>query len=211
MKRQEKLLIILGIIFISFNLRAPITAVGSVVDMIQTDYMLSSGMAGFITTLPLLAFAIVSPFVTRVSNKLGYGKTMTLGLVLILIGELIRSYTNVSGLFIGTAFLGIGIAIGNVLIPGIIKLKFPNKIGLMTSLYTSGMFLFAAVGAGVSVPIAKGLNLGWKNSLASWFVLTFITLLIWLPQLKTKKKEPIKNISTNSTKSQSIWKSHIAW
>lgn len=69
MTRKEKTLIILGIIFISFNLRAPITAVGSVVEMIKSEYNLTSGMAGFITTLPLIAFAIVSPFVSRISQN----------------------------------------------------------------------------------------------------------------------------------------------
>ena len=211
MNRKEKIVLILGIIVISFNLRAPITAVGSVVELIQTDYLLSSGMAGFITTLPLLAFALVSPFVAKISQKLKYGKTMTLGLLLILIGELVRSYTNIAGLFIGTIFLGIGIAIGNVLIPSIIKLKFPTKIGVVTSIYTSSMCLFAAVGAGVSMPLAKGLQLGWKNSLASGYILTILTLLIWLPQLKVKDESLVPILTKKVNPSQSIWKSLIAW
>ncbi|MEG0496539.1 MAG: hypothetical protein RR439_03120 [Carnobacterium sp.] len=140
MNKKEKQLLILGIVFISFNLRAPITSVGSIVEMIRTDYLLSNGMAGFITTLPLLAFAFVSPFVSKISGKFTYGKTMFLGLVLILFGELIRSYTTILGLFIGTTCIGIGIAIGNVLIPSIINLKFPNKLGLVANMYTSGMF-----------------------------------------------------------------------
>ena len=211
MNRKEKIVLILGIIVISFNLRAPITAVGSVVELIQTDYLLSSGMAGFITTLPLLAFALVSPFVAKISQKLKYGKTMTLGLLLILIGELVRSSTNIAGLFIGTIFLGIGIAIGNVLIPSIIKLKFPTKIGVVTSIYTSSMCLFAAVGAGVSMPLAKGLQLGWKNSLASGYILTILTLLIWLPQLKVKDESLVPILTKKVNPSQSIWKSLIAW
>lgn len=214
MNKKERLLIILGIIFISFNLRAPITAVGSVVKLIKAEYLLSSGMAGFITTVPLLAFAIVSPFVSNVSKKIAYGKTMGIGLILIMIGELIRSYTNNIGLFIGTIFIGVGIAIGNVLIPSIIKQKFKDKVGTMTSIYTSSMCIFAAVGAGVSIPIAEGLGLGWKNSLASWFILTVITFIIWLPQLKVKNTEDVKikkDEKVEEVKSISIWKSKTAW
>lgn len=215
MKKQEKALIILGIIFISFNLRAPITAVGSLVDMIKEEYMLSGAMAGLITTLPLIAFAIISPFVASFSHKWGYGKTMGLGLVLILIGELVRSYTNIWGLFIGTAFLGIGIALGNVLMPSIIKLKFPTRVGLVTSIYTSSMLIFAALGAGISVPLAKGLNLGWRNALASWFILTVITCIIWLPQLKVKGNGNLNKLGSDNIRSKSgskpIWKSPLAW
>lgn len=209
MKKKDAFLIILGILFISFNLRAPITAVGSIVEMIQTEYALSNAAAGFITTLPLIAFAVVSPFVASLSSKIGHSKTMLLGLIFILAGEVIRSYTGAIGLFAGTAVIGVGIAIGNVIIPAIIKLYFSAKVGAVTSIYTSGMCIFAAVGAGVSVPLAKGMNLGWKNALAFWFILTAITILIWLPQVV--KKSVHTSAAQKTCGSTSIWKSNLAW
>ena len=208
MKKKDAVLAILGILFISFNLRAPITAVGSIVEMIQAEYSLSNTAAGFITTLPLLAFAVVSPFVAGIFEKIGHAKTMLIGLVLILAGELIRSYAGVVGLFAGTAIIGTGIAIGNVIIPAIIKLYFSHRLGTVTSIYTSGMCIYAAVGAGISVPLAKGLELGWKNSLASWFILTVITLIIWLPQFKVKNEA---QTSAKVKSHNSIWKSGLAW
>ena len=140
---------------------------------------------------------------------------MMIGLVLILIGEFVRSYAGVVGLFAGTAIIGIGIAIGNVIIPAIIKLHFSDKVGLITSIYTSGMCIFAAVGAGISIPLAKGLDLGWHHALSSWFILTIITICIWLPQV-IKKKTPNNQIKVEKTveqtkKSKSIWSSGLAW
>ena len=209
MKKSKSFMILLGILFISFNLRAPITAVGSVVEMIQNEYQLSNAVAGFITTLPLIAFAVVSPFVSTLSGKIGHAKTMMLGLILILGGEVCRSYTGALGLFIGTAIIGVGIAIGNVIIPGIIKLYFSEKVGFVTSIYTSGMCIFAAVGAGVSVPLAKGMNLGWKNTLCVWFFLTLVTIVIWLPQIREKAQT--SSGSKGKTNGPSIWKSPLAW
>lgn len=212
MKKKATTLILLGIIFISFNLRAPITAVGSLIEMIKAEYLLSSGMAGFITTLPLLAFGLISPFVAKFSYRWGYGKIMGLGLILIFIGELVRSYTTLWGLFIGTALLGIGIAFGNVLIPSIIKLGFPQGVGLITSLYTSSMLIFAAIGAGISIPLASGLNLGWRNSLAAWSILALVTFLIWLPQLKVRGSADLSVEPTElEGQAPSIWKSPLAW
>lgn len=206
MNKKEKIIAILGILFISFNLRAPITAVGSIVDMIQSDYALSSASAGFITTLPLVAFAIVSPFVAKLSQKCGHATTMMSGLLFILIGILCRSYLGIYGLFIGTAIIGVGIAIGNVIIPAIIKKHFSNRIGLVTSIYTSGMCIFAAVGAGVSVPLAKGVHIGWKNSLAVWFVLAVVTIFIWSSQTRLERanKRETKAAMT-ATSDQSIY------
>ena len=214
MKTSEAVLVVLGILFISFNLRAPITAVGSIVEMIQTEYSLSNAVAGFITTIPLVVFAVVSPFVAKISAKLGHSLTMMFGLIFILIGEFVRSYAGVVGLFAGTAIIGIGIAIGNVIIPAIIKLHFSDKVGLITSIYTSGMCIFAAVGAGISIPLAKGMDLGWHHALSSWFILTILTICIWLPQV-IKKKTPVATVNQQNNepikKSKSIWRSGLAW
>lgn len=214
MKESRRVWIIIGIIFISFNLRAPITAVGSLVDLIKDDINLSNSMAGFITTVPLIVFAILSPFVSRLSTRFGYGTSMFFGLIFILLGEIIRSYTNIYGLFLGTAVIGLGIAIGNVLIPSIIKLKFPREIGRMTSIYTTSLVVSAAVGAGISIPLATGLNLGWRNALAVWGLLALVSILIWIPQLKEQKEDGDTSPSIKKEKiesSSSIWKSSLAW
>ena len=200
---------VIGILFLSFNLRAPITAVGSIIELIQHDYGLSNAMAGFITTLPLLAFALVSPFVAWFSERLGHARMMLGGLVLILIGEGVRSYTGVTGLYLGTAVMGVGIAIGNVVIPALIKLKFADRVGPVTSVYTSGMCIFAAVGAGISVPLAEGLHLGWQHALAAWFVLTLATVAIWMPQVLPNPHHAGR--PRNTHRSVSIWKSGLAW
>jgi MFS transporter, CP family, cyanate transporter len=212
MKFNSHLFIVfIGIIFVSFNLRAPITSVGPIINLIQDEYLLSNSMAGFITTLPLLAFAIFSPFVAKMNHKFGHGLTMLGGLVLIIIGELIRSYTDVYGLFIGTMFIGLGIAIGNVLIPSVIKHKFKKNVGNIISIYITSMCISAAFGAGISIPATN--ILGWSSSLSMWIVLAFIALLIWLPQLK--KSEEYNNSDDLAIekvlKSKSIWKSPLAW
>ena len=204
-------MIFLGITFVSFNLRVPITSVGPITNLIQAVYSLTNSMAGFITTLPLLAFSIFSPFVSKISHKFGYGLTMLGGLILIILGELIRSYTDVYGLFIGTMFIGLGIAIGNVLIPSVIKHKFKKNVGSIISIYITSMCIFAALGAGISIPATD--ILGWNTSLAMWVVLAFIALLIWLPQLK--KSEEYNNSDDLAIekiiKSKTIWKSPLAW
>lgn len=209
MTKRDSLIILIGILFISFNLRAPITAVGSIIELIQAEYALSNAAAGFITTLPLLAFSVVSPFVANISSKIGHAKTMMMGLLFILIGEVVRSYTGVVGLFIGTAVIGIGIAIGNVIIPAIIKRYFSEKIGVITSIYTSGMCIFAAVGAGISVPLAEGIDLGWKNALFAWFILTLVTIFIWTPQVAKGQAE--ERTAPKHEHKSSIWKSKLAW
>lgn len=179
--KKQNMLLISAIIFIAFNLRAAITGVGSLLAILQEALQLSSGAAGFITTIPLLAFAAVSPLVSRTAAKLGEGITIAAALVIMIAGLLVRSYLGAAGLFAGTALAGIGVAFGNVLLPSIIKGCFPEKEAMLTGVYTASMSFFASVAAGVSIPLANAF--GWNHSMAVWVILAAVTLLIWLPFL----------------------------
>lgn len=190
--------------FIGFNLRAALTGVGPLVSMIQSDLHLSSGATGFITTIPLLAFAAMSLLVSKISAKLGEGKTILLSFFIMAAGLLVRSYLGTAGLFLGTVLAGVGIAFGNVLLPVIIKGKFPEKAAALTSVYTASMGLFASISAAISAPLA--LHVGWRNSMAVWVILVVIGILFWLPFVSMKMKQEhgdaVKGLFKNSI---AIW------
>ncbi|MGO4887636.1 CynX/NimT family MFS transporter [Anaerobacillus sp. MEB173] len=204
-----KLLFILGIIFVSFNLRPSITAVGPLIGSITLDLHISNTSAGLLTTLPLLAFAIVSPIAPKIGKSLGNETTIFLALIILTVGIFIRSAGFISSLFIGTALLGISIAIVNVLLPGIIKQRFPLKIGILTAVYTTSMGIMAALASGFSIPLATNMGLGWQKSLSFWAILATLTLLVWLPQLQ-KSFHRVELPIVKSVK-RSIWRSAIAW
>ena len=193
--------LLIAIIFISFNLRAPITSIGSLAGLIHDELHVTNGFIGFVTTLPLLAFSFCSPFVFKISDKFGMGVTIAGSILATILGGTIRSFTGIIGLVVGTALIGIGIAIGNVLIPSIVKLKFPNKIGMLTSLYITFQGLFAAIGAGISYPLAVNYQLGWKYSLFIWVIVATIALFMWIPQIGIKIDSP-NNFSTDPHKNE---------
>lgn len=183
-RAQIEWFILVGIVFITLNLRGPITGVGPIIEIIKEQYQLSNSLAGFITTLPLLAFAIFSPIVARFR----YVTMMLYGLIFIALGELIRSYSGEIGLFAGTLIMGVGIAIANVLLPSIIKSKFPKTFGKIMSIYSLVLVISAAIGAGISVPLALSLHLGWKNTLAIWAIVAVVAIIFWLPHLKGRRR-----------------------
>lgn len=185
---RNRLLLLIAIVMICFALRAPITAIGSLAGLIHDDLGVSNGFIGFITTLPLIAFAACSPFVFRVSDRFGIGRIMMAGLIAITAGGILRAYTGVAGLLVGTALIGIGISVGNVLIPSIVKLKFPEKIGVVTSIYMAAMTLLASIGAGASYPLAEA-GLGWKSSSAVWAGVALLAAVAWFPQRKLSSAE----------------------
>ncbi|WP_235615761.1 CynX/NimT family MFS transporter [Brevibacillus reuszeri] len=203
------MLIIAGIILITFTMRSPITSVGPLVGSIRADLGLSNGMSGLLTTVPLLAFALLSPLAPSIGHRLGTERTLFAGLITVLMGILLRSTGFVFTLFVGTAFIGAGIAICNVLIPGLVKQRFPQKAGLLTSVYTTTMSMCAAIASGVSIPLAQGANLGWQGSLGFWAIVVIIAISVWLPQLRAAGKTSAA--TKVNTPKKGLWRSALAW
>jgi CP family cyanate transporter-like MFS transporter len=215
MSKKRNVMFILAIILAGCVMRAPITAVGTLVSMIREDLNVSASAAGMITTIPLIAFAVVSPFVGKISAKIGFVRAMLCGLCIIFVGALIRSYCGTAGLFIGTALMGIGISFGNVLIPTVIKWKAPDRVGEFTGIYVVALAIFSGIAAAVSVPLAQT-SFGWKNTLSVWMVMIAAAILVWSLQ-KDAREEPDVNesqkvdVSEEDRKEISVYKSHMAW
>ncbi|MCM3651774.1 CynX/NimT family MFS transporter [Metabacillus litoralis] len=203
-------LLIAGIVLVAFNLRPAITSLGPLVGMIQEDVGLAHWSAGLLMSLPLLAFAIMSPVVPKLANRLTNELLLVVGLCILLIGIGIRSISMVFFLFTGTLFIGIGIAVGNVLLPAIVKDKFPKKFSLMTSVYSTSMGVVASLASGVSVPLANGLNLGWQGALLVWGVPAVMAILIWVYLLKYNQGNQTE-IKKGRSGDNQIWRSPLAW
>ena len=180
----KNILLIAGIVLIALNLRPALAGVGPLIGTIRDATGLSNTMLGLLTTLPLLAFGVLSTLTPLFTRKLGIEGTLALAMGLLSGGILLRVIPGNLALFGGTLLLGIAIAFGNVLLPSLVKRDFPNHSGIMTSVYSSMLGLGATLAAGVSVPLAQGLNWGWRWSLGAWAFLAILALIIWLPQLK---------------------------
>lgn len=200
--------LIVGIILIAMNLRAPFISVGPLIGLIRESLGLSSAMSGMLTTLPLLAFAVLSPVAPRLARRYGLSNVLGAALLLLTIGIGVRWLGGVIPLFTGTILIGAAIAICNVLLPSLIKKRFPGKIGLMTGIYSVSMNISASLAAGISVPLAMLLAQGWSGSLAIWLCTAGAALLLWVPQLQ-RTKSPVVQIST--ARSAGMWASPLAW
>ncbi|MGE7545734.1 CynX/NimT family MFS transporter [Sporosarcina newyorkensis] len=209
---KSQWILLAGILFIAATIRSPLTSVGPIIGAIRDQLQISNSLAGFLTTIPLLAFAIVSPFVPRISKKYGMAPTLFYSLIVLMAGITLRSVGSSSLLLIGTFLIGVGIAFANVLLPGLLKLSFPLHIGLMTGLYSVSMNISATLASGIAAPIANNTTYGWQGALGIWGVITFIAIIVWIPQIR-KKPETEKEV-TNDLKARPktpLWRSPIAW
>ncbi len=204
--RRDQILLIAGIILIGFNLRPALSGVGPLIAMIREATGLSNSMLGLLTTLPLVAFGILSTLTPLFTRRFGIEKTLSGALLLLTVGIVLRAFGYIPLLFLGTILLGIAIAFGNVLLPALVKRDFNKRSGFMTSLYSGMMGVGAALAAGLSVPIAESFPGSWKTSLGVWGVFSFLAFLVWISQNKfsvptnSKRsfKKAMKDLGSNS-------------
>ena len=211
-KKNDRWMLI-ALIVIALNLRGPITGVGTLVPLIKDGLGINNTVAGLITTVPLLIFLIISPLAASISRRFSVGTTLMTCFLLILIGLPLRSTFGVVGLFAGTAILSTGIGTAYVLTLSVIKLRFPDRIGYITGVYSSAVAAAGAISIGLSVPVATGLNMGWEGALVMWIIVAAASLFLWIGRMKN---EPIlgikeKNVSVDKSYSRMVYKIPRAW
>lgn len=198
------------VLIVAANLRPALTSVGPVLGLMSNDTGLSLATLGVLGAVPLIAFAIVSPLVPVLTVRIGPERTVFLALVVLTAGTVVRSLPGWSAnLWIGTAVLAAAIAVGNVLLPAIVKRDFGTHIPVMTGVYSAVMSGFAATASGVALPIAVWG--GWRVALGIWVLLGALAVIAWAPRVWGTRSTSGPVPSTVHGSRQSMWTSAVAW
>jgi CP family cyanate transporter-like MFS transporter len=197
-------------VLLATNLRPAAAAVGPVIDRIKADTGLSATGAGALTTLPVLCFGALAPLTPVLARRLGERATSAVALLVLLIGTLVRLVPGLGFLFFGTALAGAAIAVGNVLLPILVRGNFPDRVGLLTGMYTTALVGFAALAAGVTVPVANAFGGGWRPGLAIWAVPAVAALVVWAPQL-ARRRPTRADPAAPATSARALLRDPVAW
>ncbi|MEO8308509.1 MAG: MFS transporter [Pseudomonadota bacterium] len=195
---------LLAILVVTLNMRGAITCVGPLLKTIQAQFGLSGMAAGLLTSLPLFAFGFLSPYAAPMARRLGIERAVFISSLLLLAGLGIRYLDGVFFLYLGTAFIGCGVAFNNVLLPGLLRRDFPAQLTLVTALFTMVMVICGGLGSGIAIPLAQWG--GWRFSLVSWSIPAALAVIIWASQLRQHTAPAAQARSTTR-----MWNQPLAW
>ncbi|WP_328337686.1 CynX/NimT family MFS transporter [Streptomyces violaceus] len=175
-------LLVLCIVLSALNLRPAITSLGALLEEVREGLGMSGSVAGLLTSVPPLCFAVFGVMAPRLARRFGAGAVVCAGMAAIATGLAIRPYAGGTAGFLAASALALmGIAVSNVLMPVIVKHWFPDRVGSMTGLYSMGLALGTALAAAVTVPVSDALGGSWQSGLALWAGLAAAAILPWLP------------------------------
>jgi CP family cyanate transporter-like MFS transporter len=180
----------LSVVLVAINLRPAVAGVGPVLPDLRADLPLSGAGAAVLTTLPVLCFGLLATAAPRLARRYGIEPVLTGAMGLLALAVLGRVLDGPPALFAGTVVAGGAIAVGNVLLPPLIKRDFPDRTSLMMGVYTMAVSGTAAVAAGLAVPLAALPGVGWRGSLGSWAIPAAVATLAWLPRLRGHTRPP---------------------
>jgi CP family cyanate transporter-like MFS transporter len=184
---RSSVLLAAGMVLVAANLRPAAAGIGPLIDRIQSDTGLSNAGADVLVALPVLCFGALAPLAPPLARRFGTRPTVAGALALLLFGLLVRLLPGIAFLFVGTAIAGTAIATENVLLPVLVRRNFPEQVGLLTGMYSITLIGFAALAAGVSVPVADAFGGGWRPGLAVWAIPAVVALAVWAPQLARRR------------------------
>ncbi|WP_436847868.1 MFS transporter [Streptomyces coeruleorubidus] len=175
-------LLVLGIVLSALNLRPAITSLGALLEEVRDGLGMSGSVAGLLTSVPPLCFAVFGVMAPRLARRFGAGAVVCAGMAAIATGLAIRPYAGGTAGFLAASALALmGIAVSNVLMPVIVKHWFPDRVGSMTGLYSMALALGTALAAAVTVPLTGTLGGSWQSGLGLWAGLAVAAVLPWLP------------------------------
>ncbi|WP_019548341.1 CynX/NimT family MFS transporter [Streptomyces sulphureus] len=204
-------LLVAGIVLLALNLRPALVAVSPLAPSIGESSGMSSAAISLLTSLPLLCFGLLAPISPRLGRRLGMESALLVAMALVVVGTLVRLVPSSIALFGGTVVIGAGIAVGNVLLPGLIKRDFPHRVGPMMGVFSMTLFTGAASAAGLSVPVQQASGADWRVVLAGWGVLALVAGLVWLPQLRNRTRVSAREVREASHPVKGLWRQSLAW
>jgi CP family cyanate transporter-like MFS transporter len=201
-------MLLAGVLLAGLNLRLSIAAVSPVLPQIRADLQLSATVAGLLTTLPVLCFAGFAPVAAWFGRRVGAERAVLAGLVLLGAATALRVLDGAPVLLAGTVLLGAAMAVGNVLLPPVVKRDFGPRAGTVTGLYTVTFTVGAAATAALTAPLAA--VWGWRAALSSWAVLAVVAVVVWALAMRGDHGVAAPR-SSGPGGGPRVWRSGLAW
>ncbi|MFD3996715.1 CynX/NimT family MFS transporter [Streptomyces sp. NPDC058583] len=208
-------LVTVGLVLAALNLRPAITSLGALLEEVSADLHMSGTVAGVLTSVPPLCFAVFGIMAPRLARRFGPAAVVCAGMAAIFTGLILRPFAGGTVGFLAASALALmGIAVSNVLMPVIVKRYFPDRIGSMTGLYSMALALGTSMAAAATVPMTAALGGDWRIGLGVWAAIAALAVLPWIPLVRDRDRatrETRATAATTETAAPRITRSRTAW
>lgn len=211
---RGRALALIGIVLFAFSLRSAVASLSPLLDHIAADFAVPAVVVGLIGTAPPVCYAIAGLLTPALERRFGLERLVVAAMVVAVLGLVARSLAVDSiTLLLSTAVIFAAVGSGNVLLPPLVKKHFPDRIGIMTTIYSTTMAVSTFLPPLIAVPVADAA--GWRVSLGLWAVFAAIAIAPWIALVareRAKARTHEDDIETaNPRVFGRMWRIRLAW
>jgi len=200
-------MMLVGLGLVALNLRPAVTSVGPLLAEIAQSLGFDKAESGILTTLPVLCFGFAGPVAPAIGRRFGAENAIFVALVALAAGCALRLVPSAPLLYASSIVVGLAIGVMNVLLPGIVKRDFPERIGAVTGFYTMMLCVGAAGAAALAPQVELRFGTAWPSALAIWSLLALAALPAWAPIRARFHSAPQQAVSSGPN----LWRNPLAW
>jgi CP family cyanate transporter-like MFS transporter len=223
---RGRLVVLAGILLVALNLRVAVAAVSPIIGSLRETFPVSTGQVSVLGTIPVAAFALFGAFAAPIGRKIGLEPAIILAMAFAVVGQLLRAAAPSMPAFLGWSVLALGgMGMGNVLLPPLVKRYFPDRIGVVTALYSVALSISTAVPPLLALPVADAA--GWRVSVGMWAVVGVAAAVPWIVVVTRsvaarshlrqilrrapRSERPALLARSGSAASRLVWRSRLGW
>ncbi|OJF12740.1 transporter [Couchioplanes caeruleus subsp. caeruleus] len=203
-----------ALVLAAINLRPAVASLGPVLAEVRESLGMSATVAGLLTSVPALCFAVIGSTAPLLARRWGTAGAVAVGATALALGLAVRPWAGGTPLFLAlTALAFAGIALANVLLPVVVKQWFPDRVGAMTGLYSVALNLGASAAAAVTVPLTGAFGGDWRLGLGVWAVAAALALPLWvrLARVRTGAHPRQGTAARPAGPAPRLWREPVAW
>jgi len=197
----------------AYHFRGPFVAVAPIASRLRADLDIGGGTLGLLTSLPVLCFGVAAPLALLVVRRLGPDLALVACLVSVAAGAVVRSAGPFAAVALGTLVIGLGITVGNIVVPVLVRRDVPpEQAGLVTGAYVAVMNIGSMTVSIATAPLAD--VVGWRGALLAWGLLALVGLAAWTTYLRWRGPRPVPHVSgavTLEPPPAPTWRNPMAW
>lgn len=210
-KTRDSAIALVAILLLAFNLRPVATSVGPVLGQITRDLGMGGATAGLLTSLPALCFSVFGAMAPGIASRIGPHRTIGVALVALVIGQAGRAWVPSVWAFLLLSVVALaGMALSNVLLPSLVRLHFPTRIGLATSLYSLSLTIGVTAASAATYPLALALG-GWRGAFTATTAVGLAALICWIPMLRYARLQHSTTAGKAPTSVARVARTRMGW
>ncbi|WP_028649232.1 CynX/NimT family MFS transporter [Nocardiopsis sp. CNT312] len=213
---RGRFLALAAIVCAALNLRLVVTSLSPLLTTVGAEFGFAATVIGVFGTLPLVAFSLFGLITPAVMRRWGTEATAVLSMALTGVGQVLRAFAPETGtLLLLTAVTLTGAALGNVVLPALIKQYFPDRLAALSTVQMVAVHAGALFPPLVAVPLAE--VAGWRFALGAWSVIALAAAVLWIAQRsrsdhgRTGSADPVRSGGGTPALARPVWRVGMAW